>query len=72
MNFLDLFTYREMYVQNKVAVYLGVKLLKDIDWDHGDDIEAILYLDTGRLYLQEWLDSQQICNQKNVPIEVVS
>ena len=71
MKFLDLFEHRLMWIQDSCAVYTGVTLLKDLDWDHGTEIEAVLNLRTGRLDFQEWLEEQQVCNQKNVMIGLV-
>jgi hypothetical protein len=61
-----------MWIEGDYAIYDGVTLLADLEWDHGYDIEAVLNLKTGRLDIQEWLDDQQVCNQKNVTIEVVN
>ena len=67
----NLFNYDTMFIQNNCAVYLGVELLQDLDWDHGDEIEAVLNLETGRLDFQEWLEDQQVLNQKTVMIRLV-
>jgi hypothetical protein len=58
-----IFDYKHVRVQNMCAVYNGVKLRVDIDWDHGPDIEAVLNLRTGHLHFEEWLDEQQVVNR---------
>lgn len=69
MNFLDLFEYEVRATDaTPIVVYFGVRLLKDLDWDHGEELEAVYNTETGRLDIQEWLDEAQVVNQKTVRV----
>ena len=54
-----------------IVVYYGVKLIDDLDWDHGEPVEAVYNTQTGRLDFQEWLDEAQVVNQKTVFVDPV-
>lgn len=71
MKFLDLFEYAHKELEGPCIVYYGVRLLKDLEWSHGPDIEAVLDTRTGRLDLQEWILRNQVCNQKQVFLGLV-
>jgi hypothetical protein len=68
---MDFFEYANVTVQNNCAIYTGVRLLNDMQWDHGPEIEAVLNLETWQLDLQEWIEDAQVCNKKSVTLHLV-
>lgn len=65
--FSKAFEYDSMNIVNEDhIVYNGVKITMYIDWDSGDDIEAVFNPVEGTLFFQEWITETNIWNKSPV------
>lgn len=62
--FGNMFRYTSMrIVSNNHIVYKGVRLSVYLDWDSGEDIEAVFDPENGSLFFQEWVYETNIWNK---------
>ncbi len=65
--FGNAFRYKDMrIVSNDHIVYTGVRLSLYLDWDSGDDIEAVFNPVEGTLFFQEWMNDTNIWNKSPI------
>lgn len=61
------FEYDTMWIESdNHIVYTGVNIKMYIDWDRGDEIEAIFNAEDGTFFFQEWISKTHIWNKSPV------
>lgn len=63
--FLDYFYYDRMINRVHEIVYQGIDLIGETgaNWEHGEDFEAALDPQTGKVVLYEFIDDTQVYNE---------